>query len=130
LTRDLLRRGRPAPWREAGGWWIADGSLVDLGCRAAPGGLTRHEGASLAALPGARQDMVRRDLRQLPGDLAWLASAFVASGLVQRRFYPHDDPPQIALVRLPRWAASAGPFRHPRPAAGSLDLRVPCSADG
>src|SRR4051794_8832874 len=88
----LRRRGRSAPWREAGGWWLADGSLVDLGCLAALGWLARREGTRLAALPGARRDMLQRDLRQLLGDLAWLAPAFIASGLVQRRFYPHDYP--------------------------------------
>lgn len=102
----LQRRGQSRPWRAAAGWWMVDGSLVDLGCLCALAALTRSEGIRPRDLLGQVTDGPGRELRQGLGSLVALAPAVVVSAALQRAFYGAEPPPQIAVVRLPRWATA------------------------
>ena len=82
--------------------------LADLGCVAVLRWLLHREGLRLRDLPGVERCRLASALKRSLGNIAVLAAAGVASNALQRPFYGGALPPQITIVRVPRWARVYG----------------------
>jgi membrane protease YdiL (CAAX protease family) len=102
-----LRR-RSNPWRAAAAWWMVHSSLADFGCLAVLRWLLGKEGKSLGDLLDLDRSQVRQDLKRGVVDMVALAVGAGVSSALQRPFYPFGLPPQVTIVRVPRWALVYG----------------------
>jgi membrane protease YdiL (CAAX protease family) len=70
--------------------------------------LLGKEGKSLGDLLDLHRSQVRHDLKCGVVDMVGLAVGAGVSSALQRPFYPSGLPPQITVVRVPRWALVYG----------------------
>jgi len=101
-------RGRSEPWRSAAAWWMVHSSLADLGCLAVLRWLLGKEVKTLGGLLDINRSQVRPDLKCGVGDMVPLAVGAGVSSAFQRPVYPSGLPPQVTVVRVPRWALVYG----------------------
>jgi membrane protease YdiL (CAAX protease family) len=102
----FLVGGRANPLSPVATWWVVWGTLIDLVCLAALAALARREGIRLRDLAGVSRRHLWSDLQQAPLLLLAYVPALVIISVIQHGFYGATPyPPQVALVRLPRWAA-------------------------
>jgi membrane protease YdiL (CAAX protease family) len=97
----LRRKGRPAPFRAAAGWWMVYGSAVDVGCVALVAAAARVEAVELREAAGLAP-RPRRRARSSLVDVAALVPAAVVSQLLARPLSPDAKDPLPAQLRVCR----------------------------
>jgi membrane protease YdiL (CAAX protease family) len=101
-------RASPAPWHDSQPWLPVYGTLIDAGCLALLGRLTRREGIRLLDLVGFERTRLVRDvllgLALIPASLMFILAGTYAAG---RLVYGAPSPPYF-FGRLPLPAAIYG----------------------
>jgi membrane protease YdiL (CAAX protease family) len=97
----LRRKGRPAAFRAAAGWWMVYGSAVDVACMALVAAAATAEPAGLRETAGLAS-RPRRRARSSLVDVAALVPAAVVSQLLARPLSPDPKDPLPAQLRVCR----------------------------